>query len=616
MKQRTSQSDKHNASSEHPAEADTKANCKAKQKWGEHGNASLKGCHVLILTAYVLLSSPLYAVTFESWIAGYGLSGADALADADPDNDRLTNLVEYALYGLNPTTPDSSAVTSYGFAPAAQDGSYGDAEQQPPVSAPLSWHHAMVYRLRANIEDVSVYPQISHDCPATNSGGTMAYWLGSGGRDDALTMVYSRADGKLQAMSRMRGHLQKRAFMRLEILRDGGTRMPSIEGTVTPFLGLITGPVQYVPRTVGSTTTTNPTTQDVTYQQVVKPQIVRDIKWPWTLGSSGLSSGDVTRSFSPSGIVTLSGTDVWQYVSSGVVTITLTTPTKSYSHTLSTFATGEETTRTYTSSVSGSLRAHLVAQTDTRASAFSGIAERHVMLSEWNPGVSYVRSTNCWITGGTDLDMTPVAVWNSETAAYGNSWRGQTLVSPRHYIGAAHWAVAVGTTLHFVTADNTLVSRTVTGRQIISGTDIIVGVLDSDVPGTIGFARVLPDAWAAKLPTLSLIPYPVCSMDQGRRIFIRDLAALDSNGRNGVRCQVPTLAARLPFYAPAVSGDSGSPVFLIINNAMVLLGTWYGGGGGSAPFVTAHRAAINAAMTTLGGGYQLTDADLSGFTSY
>lgn len=559
---------------------------------------------------FLFITAACHAVTFESWIAGYGLSGADALADADPDRDRLTNLVEYALYGLNPTTPDSSAVTSWGFAPAAQDGSYGEAEATPPSGAPRAWHHAMTYRLRANIEDVSVYPQISHECPATGTGGSMAYWLGSGGRGDALLMVYTRADGKLQAMSRMRGHLHKRAFMRLEILRDGGTRMPVTEGAVTPFLGLTTGAVQYVPRTVGSTVTTNVTDRDLTYQQVVKPTVVYDIKWPWSVGSSGLTTGDVTRGFSPNGIVTLSGTDVWQYVSSGAVAISLITPSRTYTQNLNAFSSGEQTTRTLTTNTSGSLRAHLVAQIDTRAAGYSSIAERARLWSDWNPGDSYVRNVNSWVSG---VNMTPVACWNSETAAFGNSWRGQTLVSPRHYIGAAHWAVAVGTVLHFVTSANVIVSRTVTARQIISGTDIIVGVLDSDVPGTIAFARVLPDAWSAKLPTLAAFPYPIVSMDQGQQVFIRELASISGGW---VTCQYPTLASRVSFYKPAISGDSGSPVFLIVNDAMVLMTTWYSGGGGAGPFITHHRAAINAAMTTLGGGYSLTDVDLSAFTSY
>lgn len=560
---------------------------------------------------FLLCAASLHAVTFESWIATYGLSGADALADADPDRDRLTNLVEYALYGLSPTVPNSSAVTTWGFAPAAQDGSFGEAETSPPVGAPRSWHHAMTYRLRAGIEDVSVYPQISHECPATNNGGDMMYWLGEGGRGDALVMVYTRSDGKLQAMSRMRGHLQKRAFMRLQIVRDGGVKMPVTEGAVTPFLGLNVGALTYVPRTVGTTTTTNATDRDFSYQDVTTPLTVYDISWPWAVGSSGLSSGDVTRTFSPSGVVTLGGSSsLWTYQTSGAVTITLTTPTRSYSQSVHTFTSGAKTTRTLTANTSGSLRAHLIAQTDTRVAGYASIADRHRLWSDWNPGTSYVRNTSSWVSG---VNMTPVAAWNSESAAYGHSWRGQTLVSPRHYIGAAHWAVSTGTVLHFVTSDNTVVARTVTGRQTIAGTDIIVGVLDSDVPGTIAFARVLPDAWAAKLPTLALFEYPVVSLDQGQQAWIRELASLSSGW---VLCQAPEVSSRIGYYKAAISGDSGSPCFLIVNNAMVLLCTWYGGGGGSGPFITHHRAAINAAMATLGGGYSLTDVDLSGFTSY
>ncbi len=559
---------------------------------------------------YLYLAFNAKAVTFESWIASQGLTGANALADADPDKDRLSNLVEYALHGLSPVTPNGNAGTVFGFAPAAQDGSFGEAESTPPVGAPRAWHHALVYRLRADIEGISVYPQISHECPATRNGGDMLYWLGEGGRGDAMIKVCTRADGKLQAMSRARGHLQKRAFMRLQIVQDGGTRMPVTEGAVTPFLGLTLGGVQYVPRVVGSTTTTNVTDRDLSYQQVTTPQTVYDVKWPWSVGNSGLSSGDVTRGFTPSGIVTLGGaSDSWTYQASGAVTLTLTTPSRTYEQRVNPFSSGSVTTRTLTANTSGSLRAHLVTQTDSRAASFASISERARLFTAWNPGTSYTRNTSCWCSG---VDMTPVAVWNSETAAFGNSWRGQTLISPRHYIGAAHWAVSVGTTLHFVTSDNTLVSRTVTARQVISGTDIIVGVLNADVPGTISFARVLPDAWASKLPTLSFAAYPCVSVDQTHQVWMRELASLSAN----VQCQRPVLSSRLPFYREAISGDSGSPCFLIVANKMVLLCTWYGGGGGSGPFITHHRAAINAAMTTLGGGYSLTDADLSSFTSF
>jgi endonuclease G len=46
---------------------------------------------------------------FESWSVGYGLSGANALASADPDGDGLSNLQEYA-FGLVPNVAGGTLV--------------------------------------------------------------------------------------------------------------------------------------------------------------------------------------------------------------------------------------------------------------------------------------------------------------------------------------------------------------------------------------------------------------------------------------------------------------------------------------------------------------------------
>ncbi len=47
-------------------------------------------------------------LSFAGWVAGFGLYGAAASADADPDSDGLLNAVEYVLGGI-PTTPDVSS---------------------------------------------------------------------------------------------------------------------------------------------------------------------------------------------------------------------------------------------------------------------------------------------------------------------------------------------------------------------------------------------------------------------------------------------------------------------------------------------------------------------------
>jgi hypothetical protein len=181
----------------------------------------------------------------------------------------------------------------------------------------------------------------------------------------------------------------------------------------------------------------------------------------------------------------------------------------------------------------------------------------------------------------------------------------------------------VGATLRFIKADNTIVTRTLSALSPLPGyvpyyPDLSVGVIDSDVPAGIGFARVLPDAYAAKLPG-DLAGLPLLVTDQEEKAIVTDLSRITAaSGNYGamVELQAPTEAQRLTFYEEKIGGDSGNPVCLVLGTQIVALTVLTFGGPGFGTSILYHRAAINALMTTLGGGYQLTDADLSAYPSY
>lgn len=558
-----------------------------------------------VLFAFVIFTSlPAQAVSYAAWVASYSLTGNDALETADPDHDGMPNLMEYALAdGVPNAFGPLSIKPVFGFCMPLADGSFSLPSQTKPDGSPLGYHNCLTYKLREGIEDVIVMPQFSQPYPASNADGSLVRWLDG----QSMVRIVESSDDKLQAVSLFRADQVERGFMRLKITKGTGLVLPPVDGVARPTLKLDLGPVAPERRTVGTVTTTSVTDRDVVYSQTNSPSVVTDYSWPWDVGNSGYTENQVTRQSSATDILlpTAGQKNKWTYVSAGLATMRLITPARTYEVTVNLTNQSSVISKTVTSTVASSLRRHLDDQVNSRIASFTNFSDRQQMFSAKDPGTSYTRNSNCWLS---TVDLTPIAAWNST----GVFQRGPTLISPRHIIGATHWPFSTGTTVHFTKADNTLVSRTVTAVSAIAGTDIIIGLLDSDVASGIAFARVLPATWATKLPTLSLFGVPVCSSNQGKEVFVRSLISLGAS----VQCTTPTATNQIGFYRDAISGDSGSPCFMVINDKMVILCCWLGGGGGSGPSITNYRTEINAAMTSLGGGYTLTDADLSGFTSY
>jgi hypothetical protein len=65
----------------------------------------------LTLTLCILAAHCVQAETFAEFMTRYSLTGSDALTTADPDGDRIPNLMEYALDGMDPTALDAGSAS-------------------------------------------------------------------------------------------------------------------------------------------------------------------------------------------------------------------------------------------------------------------------------------------------------------------------------------------------------------------------------------------------------------------------------------------------------------------------------------------------------------------------
>ena len=80
----------------------------------------------------------------------------------------------------------------------------------------------------------------------------------------------------------------------------------------------------------------------------------------------------------------------------------------------------------------------------------------------------------------------------------------------------------------------------------------------------------------------------------------------------------PSDANRLQYYEEVIGGDSGNPVFTIVNNEAVLLGGWYmkWPNAGVATLLPSYISDINSTIAALSSGYKITEADLSSYKTY
>ena len=123
-----------------------------------------------MLGAFGLLAGSICEgqTTYAGWIAGYSLTGSDALTTADPDADGMVNLMEYALAGHNPTVPDVplSGDPVQGWVLETSEGVFGSLvlpPTPPTFSASIPLHSGLRWTPRADTVGLTFIPQVCRD---------------------------------------------------------------------------------------------------------------------------------------------------------------------------------------------------------------------------------------------------------------------------------------------------------------------------------------------------------------------------------------------------------------------------------------------------------------------
>jgi hypothetical protein len=234
----------------------------------------------------------------------------------------------------------------------------------------------------------------------------------------------------------------------------------------------------------------------------------------------------------------------------------------------------------------------------------------------YSPGYSAVWSTNCWLCGVRGLTATCLGYSCTNHAGYEYM---VTMVSPRHYLAQAHvtWAPFFSGHDVVVFSDTNNQVHTRMSLQCTNVENgIAVGILDSDLPNSVGYVPLLPGNYTNWVSTASAIQGIGVNQDYlvfGEAIRLGNGVGWDGLsgvpvpfglGTNWTACADPLALCHLR------QGDSSDPVQLLIENHLVLVSS--ATGVYSGPDYSRSAAAINAAMrylstnNGLGTDYQLS----------
>jgi len=280
-----------------------------------------------------------------------------------------------------------------------------------------------------------------------------------------------------------------------------------------------------------------------------------------------------------------------------------------------------QVTMTYTGSyiAPGTLAYHLSTNAVGYANGYSGGGNDKFELSGWVYDLysgtnmahltNSVWSTNFWLHGVQGLSATSIGI--------SNSLGGQglvTMVSPRHCVYATHMHVSPGYFMAAFLDSNNIIYWRTNMQSVDIGDDISVGILNADLPLSIGFLPVAPTNLASYLPTNSFSYVQGIGMNQDMNLFSQPMVfpypAVSWNSSISAPYGLPVnwdIALR--------GGDSSGPERLLIANQLVLVS--HNSGPTAGPNYAFQIDAINQLMhylstnNSVGTDYQITQFTLT-----
>jgi hypothetical protein len=225
-----------------------------------------------------------------------------------------------------------------------------------------------------------------------------------------------------------------------------------------------------------------------------------------------------------------------------------------------------------------------------------------------------VWSTNFWLKGVQGLS----AISLGETNGLGTA-AGITMISPRHCLYAKHMHEAPAYFMFAFLDTNNIIHWRTNKENFFVTNDISIGILDADLPPSVGFLPMLPTNFGNYLPTNGYSYVQGIGRDQGARLFSQPMLFNDPaavNWSSGISCPFGLDKIWTSALSP---GDSSNPEMFLIKNQLVLVSHNYGYDGG--PAHSKYLNEINRAMHYLSTNnaaatdYQLTIFPLTNWPS-